>query len=138
LDDLLRLYHQLANNRDAAAPAPRMEATQVMDKIGGQAGRHLLVAAIDGHVVGTVDLLIVPNLTRGGASWAMVENVVVDSGQRRRGIGRALMSDVYQRCQRIGCYKIQLLSNKHRGEAHAFYRSVGFEAVAEGFRSYLA
>ena len=35
-----------------------------------------------------------------------------------------------------GCCKIQLLSGKPRAEAHAFYRSLGFEAVAEGFKLY--
>jgi hypothetical protein len=29
--------------------------------------------------------------------------------------------------------KLQLLSGKHRAQAHALYRSVGLEAVAEGF-----
>jgi hypothetical protein len=38
-----------------------------------------------------------------------------------------------------GCYKVQLLSHKRHGHdgAHAFYRSMGFEAEAEGFRMYL-
>jgi hypothetical protein len=36
-----------------------------------------------------------------------------------------------------GCHKVGLLSGKHRLEAHHFYRSMGFEAVAEGFKLYL-
>ena len=35
-----------------------------------------------------------------------------------------------------GCCKLQLISGKHRTGAHAFYRSVGMEAVAEGFKLY--
>ena len=38
-----------------------------------------------------------------------------------------------------GCHKIQLLTHKRHAldGAHDFYRSVGFEAEAEGFRLYL-
>jgi GNAT superfamily N-acetyltransferase len=79
----------------------------------------------------------VPNLTHGGAPWAIVENVVVDAAVRRCGVGRRLMEDVAHRCRTAGCYKIQLLSRKHRAEAHSFYRMLGFEASAEGFRCYL-
>ncbi len=35
-----------------------------------------------------------------------------------------------------GCCKVQLLSGKHRAEAHEFYRSLGLEPVAEGFKIY--
>jgi hypothetical protein len=35
-----------------------------------------------------------------------------------------------------GCYKLQLVSGKHRAEAHDFYRSMGLSAVAEGFKLY--
>ena len=88
------------------------------------------------HAAGvrTADLLIVSNLTHAGDPWAIVENVIVDRAARRGGIGRALMSELLRRCDAAGCYKVQLLSRKHRHEAHAFYRSLGFEPVAEGFR----
>jgi ribosomal protein S18 acetylase RimI-like enzyme len=66
----------------------------------------------------------------------VVENMIVDPGRRRTGIGSRLMEEVGRRAVAAGCYKVQLLSRKHRVEAHAFYESVGFEAVAEGFRCY--
>lgn len=39
-----------------------------------------------------------------------------------------------------GCYKVQLLTHKRHADdgAHAFYRSMGFDAEAEGFRLYLS
>jgi len=39
--------------------------------------------------------------------------------------------------QVANCYKVQLHSGKQRSEAHAFYRSLGFNVVAEGFKVYL-
>ncbi len=137
LADLLHLYQLLAGNRVNALPAGPDEAMSLLQEIRTQLSRQLLVAEVDGKVVGTVDLLIVPNLTHHGAPWSIVENVVVDETVRRRGVGRALIEEVVRRCSDAGCYKIQLLSNKQRTEAHGFYRSVGFEAVAEGFRRFL-
>jgi len=87
--------------------------------------------------MGTADMLIVPNMTHGGAPWAIIENVVVDSACRRHGVGSAWINAIARMCSDARCYKMQLLSNKQRTQAHDFYRSVGFEAVAEGFRRFL-
>jgi GNAT superfamily N-acetyltransferase len=138
LAELLRLYEVLADGRPGASPADpelggRILATAVVDP-----NRTVLVAATgDGCLVGTVDLLVVPNLTRAGRPWGAVENVVVDDTARRHGVGTRLMDEVRRRAAAAGCYKLQLLSNKRRAEAHAFYEAAGFEAVAEGFRLYL-
>src|SRR5512132_4075074 len=51
----------------------------------------LLAVDREEYAVGTTDLLIAPNLTHGGAPWAIVENVVVDPAWRGRGVGRALL-----------------------------------------------
>jgi GNAT superfamily N-acetyltransferase len=80
--------------------------------------------------------VVVPNLTHRGEPWAIVENVIVASAARRTGVGRALMARLIELARAAGCYKLQLLSGKHRAEAHAFYRSMGLDAVAEGFKIY--
>ena len=100
-------------------------------------GYELLVAEEDGLVVGTIVLLIVPNLSHGALPWAMVENVIVDGRYRRRGIGRQLMEYAINRSRQADCYKVQLLSNKKRRRAHKFYQELVFETSAHGFRLYL-
>lgn len=67
LCDLVGLYKQLAGDRVAALPADPVKAKSLLEVILEQSGRQLLVAEVDHHVVGTIDLLIVPNLTHGGA-----------------------------------------------------------------------
>ena len=119
LDALLRLYDQLAEDRAESRPASQPAAASTLAAILKQPGRALLVASVADRVVGTADLLVVPNLTHQGMEWAIVENVVVDEGQRGTGIGRALMEEVVVRCREAGCYKIQLLSRTHRVSAHA-------------------
>ena len=109
---------------------------QVFAEIRAMPGYELLVAEDEGAVVGTMVLLIVPNLSHGALPWALVENMVVDRRYRRRGLGRLLMDYAIARAKEAGCYKIQLSSNKRRKEAHKFYRSLGFEDSAHGFRMY--
>lgn len=98
--------------------------------------RQLVVAVLDGHLVGTADLLVLPNLTHHGKPWALVENVIVTGAARRTGVGRELVEHLIELARAAGCYKVQLLSDKQRVEAHDFYRSLGLDAVAEGFRIY--
>ena len=82
-------------------------------------------------------ILIVPNLSHGALPWACVENMVVDEGHRRRGVGKLLMDHAFTRAKEAGCYKLQLSSNKERPEAHRFYEEMGLEVRAHGFRRYL-
>ncbi len=88
-------------------------------------------------MAGTADVLVVRNLTHHARPWAIVENVVVAGNVRREGIGRALMEHLVAVARSAGCYKIQLLSGKQRADAHSFYRSLGFDAAAEGFKLFL-
>jgi ribosomal protein S18 acetylase RimI-like enzyme len=137
LDALLRLYEQLADGQTGSMPADPRDALAILAEIRSLSARALLVAVVGERVVGTADCLIVVNLTHAGNPWAIVENVVVDADTRRAGIGSALMGAVLERAERAGCYKVQLISRKDRPAAHAFYRSLEFEASAEGFRRYL-
>src|SRR5947207_2435006 len=136
-DGLRRLYAELAGDTQDALPADHDGTTKVLAEIAQQADRFLLVAEYgDGQIVGTVDLLVVKNLTHGARPWAIVENVVVAKSHQRRRIGSALMQEAIQRAKSADCYKLQLMSGKQRGPAHDFYRDLGLAAVSEGFKVY--
>jgi GNAT superfamily N-acetyltransferase len=138
LNALLDLYLELAEDRAGAAPADEVRSGSVFDAIVEDSSRSLAVADVDGKVVGTIDLVIVPNLTHSARPWAVVENVVVALESRRHGVATHLMQYAIDAAQAAGCYKVQLHSGKQRAaEAHEFYRSIGFAAVAEGFKLYL-
>ena len=138
LDAVLGLLGELRwdRHRDGGTVPPG-DAARTWESILGQDGRFVLLAEVAGEVVGTADLLIVANLTHGLRPWAIVEHVVVAAHARRRGIGGALLADAVAKARAAGCYKVQLLSRKERSDAHRFYRAVGFEPTAEGFRRYL-
>lgn len=109
----------------------------VFNKIKTLPGCELIVAEENGEVIGTTMLIIVPNLSHKALPWAIVENVVVNEKHRRSGTGKLLMNYCEKKAREVGCYKVQLLSDKSRKEAHEFYKSIGYRASAEGFRLYL-
>jgi N-acetylglutamate synthase-like GNAT family acetyltransferase len=130
---ILELYEELTEEKiDISSDT----AKRVFSEIALMPGHEFLVVEKDGTVVGTLCLQIMPNLSHNARPWAILENVVVDSNCRREGTGRLLIEYALSRCREAGCYKVQLLSNKKRQEAHNFYRSMGFQESALGFRMY--
>jgi GNAT superfamily N-acetyltransferase len=136
LGALLSLYEELAGRKTTAAPGDRDRAEPLLEEILADPRRELAVALLDGQLVGTADLLLVPNLTHACEPWAIVENVIVANTSRRSGVGRALMGHLLELARTAGCCKLQLMSGKHRTQAHEFYRALGLQAVAEGFKIY--
>jgi GNAT superfamily N-acetyltransferase len=126
---LCRLVRQLTGEdstpEQAAAALREIEANPIC---------HLLVAEEDGEIVGSLHLVVAPNVTHGGRPWCVVENVIVDEVRRRRGIGRALMDRALEIAREAGCYKLFLGSNVKRADAHEFYRALGFHVHGPVFR----
>jgi GNAT superfamily N-acetyltransferase len=131
---LLNLYAELHPSDPPLAPDA---AARVWTQITAQAGRTILVGAQDGSLTGTVDCVVVPNLTRGGRPFMLIENVVVAARARRTGVGSALMTAATALAGESHCYKIQLMTNSRRDTAHSFYEACGFQPMAQGYRLYL-
>ena len=95
----------------------------------------LLVVAVDGpDVVGTLQLSVIPGLSRQGALRAQVEAVRVRADHRARGLGAALVEWAVAEAHRRGCALVQLTSDKSRADAHRFYERLGFVASHEGYK----
>ncbi len=96
---------------------------------------HLLVVAEAGHeVVGTLQLTVLPGLSRRGALRAQVEAVRVADSQRGKGLGRALVLWAVEESRARGCSLVQLTSSKQRTDAHRFYERLGFVSSHEGMK----
>ena len=91
----------------------------------------VLVVEQDARLIGSLYLNIIPNLSRGGRPYALVENVIIDQGSRRQGIGKALMEKAIALAWEVGCYKLMLLTGRKGPEVHAFYKKLGFSAESK-------
>jgi GNAT superfamily N-acetyltransferase len=92
------------------------------------------VAVIDGVIVGSYSMYFCANLARAGRPFAVVENVIVGSSIRRRGIGRALMAHAQQSAREKDCYKVMLATGANRPENIKFYEACGFVGNKVGFQ----
>ena len=60
--------------------------------------------------------------------------LVVGRNARRHGVGRLLMRHAEQMAVAQGCEFVELTSAADRADAHAFYRSIGYEVNSLRFR----
>lgn len=132
------LYEQLAPDSKSGLDQVTPKQQDAWQAILAAKDLTILVAEVDGVVVGSTALLLMPSLTDDCSPTGFIENMVVDNRSRRSGIGRLLIEEATQRASRAGCRRLQLLSHKdHAADAHEFYRCLGFVPEAEGFRRYL-
>ncbi|MER7132011.1 GNAT family N-acetyltransferase [Streptosporangium saharense] len=104
------------------------------EAIEADPGNELVVAELDGEVVGTMQLTYIPGISRGGALRLQIEGVRVAAHLRGRGLGGQMMRWAVERGRIRGCALAQLTTNKARGDAHRFYDSLGFVASHEGYK----
>ena len=104
------------------------------EAIRSQGGNHLLVATIDGRVVGCLQLTIVQTFSRLGAPRGLIEGVRVDAAVRGRGLGERLIDHAVKRARAAGCGLVQLTSDKSRVDAQCFYERLGFVASHVGMK----
>ncbi len=134
--DLPRVVELIADDAIArdrtGAVGPEHEAA--FAAIDADPNNALVVVERDGEVVGTMQLTVVPGISRRGASRLLVEAVRVDRRLRGQGVGRAMMAWAHVWGRDRGCTLAQLTSDKRRDDAHRFYRSLGYEQSHEGFK----
>ncbi|MFL0412299.1 GNAT family N-acetyltransferase [Microbacterium paludicola] len=117
-----------ADDDDKAVYARALEALQA-DPSNVQ-----LVAERGGEVVATLQLTLIPGLSRRGATRLQVETVRVRDDLRSAGIGRTLMRWVGEVAPTLGAQLIQLTSDAERVHAHRFYERLGYEASHVGYK----
>ena len=130
LDALLKLYVEL-NPADTQLPED-VAKTRFRDMLE-HPGLTVFGVFVDGRLVASCVLHVLPNLTRGGASYALIENVVADASERRRGHGRRVIRASTDAAFAAGCYKVMLLTGRSDPGVHRFYESCGFKQSKTGF-----
>jgi GNAT superfamily N-acetyltransferase len=111
-------------------PEPYRRALRDMERTDGG----VLVAQLDGEVVGVCQLIVFRHLQARGGLCAEIESVHVHPDHRAAGIGTALVSAAVEQARAAGCYRVQLTSNEVRHDAHRFYERLGFTSSHRGFK----
>ncbi|MFF5310031.1 GNAT family N-acetyltransferase [Streptomyces massasporeus] len=111
--------------------APYLSA---LERLSADPNQRLVVAVREGRVVGTLQLTIVPGLSRRGATRSIVEGVRIHADERGSGLGTELIEWAIEESRGQGCQLVQLTSDKTRADAHRFYERLGFTASHTGFK----
>jgi len=106
-------------------------------EIGATEGDHVLVAELDGRVVGTCQLVTFRHLQHRGGRCAEIESMHVSPDLRGKGVGGVLLEAAVEVARAAGCYRVQLTSNAARPDAHRFYERHGFAPSHIGFKRLL-
>ncbi|HSB03247.1 MAG TPA: GNAT family N-acetyltransferase [Anaerolineales bacterium] len=125
---LLSLYKQLNPEEEII---DLEKAYWVWDATEKTNATRYFVAVDTTRIVSTCNITLVPNLTRHGKPFAIIENVITDNDYRRRGIGKKVIENAVQYAKENNCYKVVLLSSMRRIESHEFYESIGFNGSSK-------
>jgi predicted N-acetyltransferase YhbS len=95
-------------------------ATGVMKTLLGHARFYSVVAECDGKVVGS-------NFLDERGPIAGIGPITVDPASQNQSIGRRLMRDVVERCERRGAPGVRLLQSAYHNRSLCLYTKLGFE-----------
>lgn len=130
LAGLAVLYRQLQPD-DPVLRADTLKAN--LARFSAMPGSGVFIALVEAQIVATVTVAIVPNLTRSGRPFAVLENVVTHADYRGQGFGQTLLAAVIDHAWLADCYKIMLQTGSTKPEVLGFYQSLGFTNSKTGF-----
>lgn len=110
---------------------------QAFAQIDANPNQMLLVAELDGELIGTFQMIFIRSLSYQGGLRGQIEAVRVRRDWRGRGIGRQMMRWAIEEARRRGCHLLLLTSDNSRKDAHRFYERLGFKALNVGMKLFL-
>jgi len=120
--DLVETIGRILPQLSKSSPAP---TTAEVAEIINSPASDLLVARVDGRIVGTLTLVIF-RIPTGMRAW--IEDVVVDDAARGQGVGEALNRFALDVAKQRGCKTVDLTSRPSRQAANRMYQRIGFQA----------
>ncbi|MEU9865137.1 GNAT family N-acetyltransferase [Streptomyces sp. NPDC047971] len=136
-EDLPAIVAMLADDPLGAqreSPDDLTPYTAAFERLASDPNQNLVVATRGGKVVGTLQLTIIPGLSRRGSTRSIIEGVRVHAEERGSGLGTQLIEWAIEQSRRQNCRLVQLTSDATRTDAHRFYERLGFEPSHLGFK----
>ena len=86
---------------------------------------HILVAEIEGVVVGFVNFTTRKTILHRGLS-GLIDELIIAKSYRGKGIGKQLLSSAIEKSRQLGCCEVEVSTEKTNIKAREFYRQYGF------------
>ena len=100
----------------------------IWNEIMEDKNHHIIVNDINGKIVSSCVCVIIPNLTRGGRSYAFIENVVTHIEYRNKGYATECLNYAKEIAINNNCYKMMLLTGSKRQTTLDFYKNAGYNS----------
>jgi GNAT superfamily N-acetyltransferase len=123
LSQVLKLYRHLHPHDPQL---DEVTAERVWSTLLTSGSMTVIVAQAAELLVSSCTLAIVPNLSRGGRSYGVIENVVTHADYRKLGLGRRVLARALDVARQADCYKILLATGSKREATLRFYEQAGF------------
>ena len=107
-------------------PASALELGERLERLTDHPDAEVLVAELDGEVVGVAAYHLVDLLERPDPQ-CRITALVVDDRYRRRGVAYALLHAIEESARDVGCFRLEVTTRPERAEALAFFRAAGFD-----------
>lgn len=120
-EEIFEAFQRLTPQLSKSNPAPSKEA---LTKIINSEACHLLIAIEDDYIWGSLSLVVF-RIPTGLRAW--VEDVVVDSEARGKGVGSMLSQAALDLAKDLGASTVDLTSRPSREAANRLYKRLGFE-----------
>ena len=104
------------------------------EEINKDANHELIVAELEGEVIGTLHLIFLPSISYQGGLRAQVESVRIDTRHQSQGFGSQMMKWAIERAKVRGAHIVQLTTHQSRADAHRFYERLGFKGTHLGMK----
>lgn len=109
----------------------RYEAT--FDAVGRDRSHHVTVVRdAEGRIVGMMQLIIVPGVSRGGATRLQIEGLWVAESERSQGLGAAMLEWAHDHGRARGATLAHVITGLDGDRARNFYARVGYDTVHSG------
>ncbi|MFI2370122.1 GNAT family N-acetyltransferase [Streptomyces sp. NPDC018833] len=136
-DDIPAIVSLLADDPLGAqreSPDDLSPYTAAFERLAADPNQYPTVAVRDGRIVGTLQLTIIPGLSRRGTTRSIIEAVRIHADERGSGLGTQLIEWAVEESRSLGCRLVQLTSDATRTDTHRFYQRLGFEPSHVGFK----
>ena len=123
---------EIGEEREGGEAAQYEAAHAVLSR--DQAHYLAVVRLEDGSIIGTMQVTILPGLTRSGATRLQIEGLRVARAYRSRGIGSSMLAWAHDYGRARGATLAQVTTDYQRDAARRFYTRLGYETQHVGLK----